>query len=65
MKFRINKRHNEKTGRAMNNEQFKYPIKMKNRKSLNFVFLFSQMCKNGRSLFFSLGNSVMYSYACD
>ena len=55
MKFSINKTYNWKTWKVLNNQQSKYPTQGENRESSNFVFLFSQLCKNGHSLFFSLG----------
>ena len=54
MTFSIDKRYNRKTRRVRNNQQLKYPTLEKNRELLNLVFIFSQLCKNGHSLFFSL-----------
>ena len=54
VKYKIN-RHNGKIRGVLNNEQLKYPTQAKNRESLNFVFLFFQLCKNGHSLFFPWG----------
>ena len=53
MKFSINKRHSRKTRRVSHNQHLKNPIQLKCRESSNFVFLFSQLCKNGHSLIFS------------
>ena len=40
IKFSMNKRYNGKT-RVLNNQQLKRPTQVKDRESLNFVFLFS------------------------
>ena len=37
----ISMRYNGKSGRLLNNEQFKISFQVKNRDSINFVFLFS------------------------
>ena len=58
MKFRLNKRCNEKTGRLMNN--YKQELKHRTQvKCFNFVFLRSQLCKNGHSLFFPWGLQLL------
>ena len=62
MKFCRNRRCDRKTGKALNSQQLKYSTQMKIRESLNFAFLISQLCKNGHSLFFSWGDSNVFSH---
>ena len=50
MKLIRNRRCNGKIGKALNNQPLKYRAQVKIRESLNFVFLFSQLCKNGYCL---------------
>ena len=52
MTFSVNKRCNEEIGRVLYNQELKLLSKVKNRKSLKFIFIFSQLCKNGLSLFY-------------
>ena len=52
----------KKTGTVLNNHQLKYPAQVKNREPLNFVFLFSQLYKNGHSLFFPWWAFTDYGY---
>ena len=60
MKFSINKKYNGKTGRVLNNQHLKIPQPSdENRESLNFAFLFSQLCKNGHSSFFPWGLQII------
>ena len=58
MKFCISKRYNVKTWGVLSNQQLKKHTQVKNRESSNFVFLFSQLCKNEHSLFFPWGPSI-------
>ena len=48
MKFSINKRYNGTIEKVLNNQQLEMPYPL-------FVLLFSQLCKNGHSMFFSSG----------
>ena len=68
MKFSINERYNRNIGKILNNQQLHFPSQVRNRKSLNFVFLFPQSCKNGHSLFYLWGLHLFYytffSYLC-
>ena len=51
MKFSINERYNGKKWKVLNNQQLKHPIQLINR-VFKLFFLFSQLYKNGHSLFF-------------
>ena len=55
----INKRYNRKTGRAMHNQQIKYPPEVKNTESLNFILQLFQLCRKGHFLFFPCGLSTV------
>ena len=59
IKLSINQRCKGKTVRFLNNQQLKYPIQLKNRESLNLVFLISQFLKKQTFPIFPLGASIV------
>ena len=61
MKFSINNRYNGKTGTVLNNQQLKIPYLSEEQGVFNLCFF--QLCKNGYTLFFSLGALITVSVA--
>ena len=55
MNISINISYHEKTVRVLNNQQLRLPYPNEERKVFRFVFLFSQLCKNGYCLFSAVG----------